>query len=148
MIPCKKIILIVFFIFLILFLIVNLKAELIINDFSFKVDLALLSSEKNRGLRGTDSLKEDQGMLFFYFNDDIRYFWMKDMNFPIDVLWIKDNKVVNISENVSISENEITKMNSVYPADKVLELKAGTILKHNIKINDKVVITRYFLIDL
>ncbi|MDD3293001.1 MAG: DUF192 domain-containing protein, partial [Candidatus Pacebacteria bacterium] len=66
-------------------------------------------------------------------------FWMKDMQFPIDILWVNGNKIVNISENVPIYTNEeITRMNSVYPIDKVIELKAGTVSKYGIKINDEV----------
>jgi len=137
----KKILLILFVLIIGYFLISNAKAEIMINDSVFNVDLALFSDKKTKGLGGIDSIEENNGMLFVYFNNDIRYFWMKDMDFPIDILWIKGNKIINISENVPVyTDEQITRINSVYPVDRVLELKAGTILKHNIKINDKVII--------
>ena len=137
----KKILLILFVLIVGYFLISNAKAEIMINDSVFNVDLALFSDKKTKGLGGIDSIEENNGMLFVYFNNDIRYFWMKDMDFPIDILWIKGNKIINISENVPVyTDEQITRINSVYPVDRVLELKAGTILKHNIKINDKVII--------
>jgi len=137
----KKILLILFVLIIGYFLISNAKAEIMINDSVFNVDLALFFDKKTKGLSGIDSIEENNGMLFVYFNNDIRYFWMKDMDFPIDILWIKGNKIINISENVPVyTDEQITRINSVYPVDRVLELKAGTILKHNIKINDKVII--------
>ena len=137
----KKILLILFVLIVGYFLISNAKAEIMINDSVFNVDLALFSDKKTKGLSGIDSIEENNGMLFVYFNNDIRYFWTKDMNFPIDILWIKGNKIINISENVPVyTDEQITRMNSVYPVDRVLELKAGTVSKYNIKINDKVII--------
>ena len=137
----KKILLILFVLIIGYFLISNAKAEIMINDSVFNVDLALFFDKKTKGLSGIDSIEENNGMLFVYFNNDIRYFWMKDMDFPIDILWIKGNKIINISENVPVyTDEQITRINSVYPVDRDLELKAGTILKHNIKINDKVII--------
>ena len=137
----KKILLILFVLIIGYFLISNAKAEIMINDSVFNVDLALFFDKKTKGLSGIDSIEENNGMLFVYFNNDIRYFWMKDMDFPIDILWIKGNKIINISENVPVyTDEQITRMNSVYPVDRVLELKAGTVSKYNIKINDKVII--------
>lgn len=137
----KKILLIIFITIVGYFFISNLKAEIIINDIAFDVDIAFLLNKKIKGLGGKEYLKDNQGMLFLYFNNDVKYFWMKDMNFPIDVLWIKDNRIINISENVPLYTNgETTRMNSIYPTNKVLELKAGTVFKHNIKIDDEIII--------
>ncbi|GMX58420.1 MAG: hypothetical protein MCSN_0740 [Candidatus Microsyncoccus archaeolyticus] len=129
------------FVLSIIILIVNLKAEIIINDAVFDVKVLVFNSEKIKGLGGKQELKDNQGMLFVYLNEDKRYFWMKDMNFPIDVLWIRDNKIVNISENVPIlTKGEITRINSLYNVDKVLEIKAGSVSKYNINIDDEIII--------
>ncbi|MDD5012887.1 MAG: DUF192 domain-containing protein [Candidatus Pacebacteria bacterium] len=121
------------------FFISYLKAEIIINENIFNTDVVVFQWDKLKGLGGKEELKDDEGMFFLYLNKDIRSFWMKDMQFPIDILWVNGNKIVNISENVPIYTNEeITRMNSVYPIDKVIELKAGTVSKYGIKINDEV----------
>ena len=134
----KKILLIILFIIIAgYFLIVNLKAEIIINNSIFNTEVAIFNQARGFGLRS--EIKEDQGMLFLFFGEDIRYFWMKDMQFPLDFVWIKGDRVVNVTENVPVYINgEFTKINSM--ADKVLELKAGSILKYGIKIGDEVVI--------
>jgi len=109
-------------------LLLNLKAEIIINNAVFDVNLSIFTYEKVKGLGKISSIDDNQGMLFYYLNSSVREFWMKDMQFPIDVLWIKDNKIVNISENVPIHINgEITRMNSLYEVDRVLELKANSV---------------------
>jgi len=122
-------------------LLLNLKAEIIINNAVFDVNLSIFNYEKVKGLGKISSIDDNQGMLFYYLNSSVREFWMKDMQFPIDVLWIKDNKIVNISENVPIHINgEITRMNSLYEVDRVLELKANSVSKNNIKIGDEIII--------
>jgi len=134
----KKALLIILLVFILsYFLIVNLKAEVKINNSIFNVEVEILNQARGLGLRS--EIKEDQGMLFLFLNNDVRYFWMKDMQFPLDFVWIQGNKVVNITENVPIYTNEeFTSLNS--EADKVLELKAGSVSKYGIKIGDEVVI--------
>lgn len=55
-----------------------------------------------KGLGGRDSLQQDQGMLFVFKSLGKYSFWMKDMNFAIDIVWIDSNKkVIDIESNVS-----------------------------------------------
>ena len=59
-----------------------------------KVDLALTKDAQAQGLSGRNGLKEKEGMLFVFDNSDIHSFWMKDMNFPIDIIWLDEAKKV------------------------------------------------------
>ncbi|HTE48328.1 MAG TPA: DUF192 domain-containing protein [Candidatus Paceibacterota bacterium] len=67
---------------------------------SIKVELAITPAELARGLSGRKGLASDEGMLFT-FNQPGRYpFWMKDMNFPIDIIWLdEDLKVIYIKKD-------------------------------------------------
>jgi uncharacterized membrane protein (UPF0127 family) len=66
---------------------------------SYVVDTERLRS---RGLSNKSSLPEDEGMLFVFDESDIHSFWMKDMNFDIDIIWINENgSVVYIVQNAS-----------------------------------------------
>lgn len=134
----KKALLIILLVFIFgYFLIVNLKAEVKINNTIFNVEVEIFNQARGLGLR--TEIKEDQGMLFLFLNNDIRYFWMKDMQFSLDFVWIEGNRVVNITENVPIyTDGKFTRLNS--EADKVLEFKAGSISKYGIKIGDEVII--------
>lgn len=57
--------------------------------------------EMERGLSGRTSLDPTEGMLFIFPNNGYHGIWMKEMNFPIDIVWVDSSfKVVSIEENV------------------------------------------------
>jgi len=106
--------------------------------------LLLTHDEKERqiGLSGRDSLPKDQGMIFQFENPDYYGFWMKDMKFPIDIIYIKDDKIVTIFPDVPSpqSENDIPPvLRPSQPADTVLEINSGESQKNGFKIGDSVV---------
>lgn len=92
---------------------------------SIDVELALTGEARERGLSGRDFLGDNAGMLFVFPSDDRYGFWMKDMNFPLDIIWFDQNfKVVDVAESVS----PVTFPNSFLPRDAaryVLEINAG-----------------------
>jgi uncharacterized protein len=106
---------------------------------NIKVDLALTEAEQAQGLSGRPSLAEDEGMLFVFANPGKYLFWMKDMNFPIDMIWLSsDLKVVYIEKNATPES---------YPetfgpgpndgeAKYVLEVVSGFSDKNNLKVGD------------
>lgn len=102
------------------------------------VKLAKTGEEQARGLSGLDSLGRNEGMLFVFESSQKQSFWMKDMNFPIDIIWIDENKiVVYIKENAkpeSYPETFISVEDSKY----VLEVFAGFSKENNLKQGDRV----------
>src|SRR3989344_4432018 len=90
---------------------------------------------RERGLSLRDSLEEDTGMLFVFPNDARHSFWMKDMKFPIDIVWIsKEGKVVDIQHEVA---PETYPEYSFAPQDiarYVLELRAGWAKEHDVSV--------------
>ncbi len=105
---------------------------------NIKVDLAESAGAQARGLGGRLSLLSNEGMLFVFQKSGIYSFWMKGMNFPIDIVWIdEDLRVVYIKENAlpsSYPESFSPGQNSKY----VLEVSALFSEKHNLKIGDGV----------
>jgi len=77
-----------------------------------------------------------EGMIFVFDKPDFYYFWMKDMKFPLDFIFIKNNEVVDLLENIA-PETYPKSFTSKVKADKVIELNAGEIKKSGIKIGDK-----------
>ena len=77
-------------------------------------------------------------MLFIFPDKNIRVFWMKDMNFDIDLLWIDDDKIIGYEKNMLglIRSDKLPKFTSPQEIDKVLEIKAGLIDILDIKIGD------------
>ncbi len=77
------------------------KVWIEVGDTSLKVDLADTYKERTLGLSGKKDLKTGEGMLFVFENEGIYSFWMKDMNFAIDIVWIdKEGVVIGIEKNV------------------------------------------------
>jgi len=109
-----------------------------IGDEIIKVDLALTPTEQELGLSIKDNLKNDEGMLFIFNNSGVYPFWMKDMSFPIDIIWIGDDfRIVYIKKDAkkdSYPEIFDPNKNSKY----VLEVNALFSEKKNLKEGDKV----------
>ena len=93
---------------------------------------------QTQGLSGRNKLKEDEGMLFVFNHIGQYPFWMKDMNFAIDIIWLgEDLSVVFIKKNAlpeSYPETFTPSQNAKY----VLEVSSQFLKKNNIKIGDKV----------
>lgn len=100
------------------------------------VEIQDTDSERNKGLSGRSSLAEGRGMLFVFEGDGIYSFWMKDMLFPIDIIWISSNgNIVDINENVAPDTYPKT-FSSQSPARYVLELPANTVKRLRISVGD------------
>ena len=97
----------------------------VVDSQKIDVEIAKNSAEFAKGLGGRSCILPDQGM-FFAFNKPGRYpFWMKEMKFPIDIIWIGTNhKVVYMEINKSPSTYPDSFENQA-PAQYVLELKAN-----------------------
>jgi uncharacterized protein len=107
----------------------------------FTVELATTTTEQMRGLSFRASLAKGSGMLFT-FSPGIQNFWMKDMNFPIDIIWIASGKVVGFAEHAAPQPGaplwELTVYTSPDGVDRVLEVNAGTVTQDDIKVGDTV----------
>lgn len=105
---------------------------------TFSVGLALNEAERAQGLSGRRSLAKNSGLLFVFDSPDKHGFWMKDMNFPIDIMWIDAQmKIVHIESNVSPKTYPKTFFPPT-PDRFVLETPAGSLKSHNISEGDTV----------
>lgn len=119
------------------------RAEVTINDHTFRVDVASTAAELQEGLSGRDSLPEDEGMLFLFEEAEQHSFWMNEMNFPIDIIFIRENTIVSIEHNAPAPESDDQEL-PIYqpsePIDKVLEINAGLSKEYNFQPGDEVMI--------
>lgn len=119
------------------------EGSITINDKKFNLYVADTVEELQKGLSGRDNLKDDEGMLFVFSEKGEHAFWMRDMKFPIDIIFINDNKIVDIYRNVQPPEdNSSTSQLPTYapsePSNYVLEVKAGLSEKNDITEGDTV----------
>lgn len=110
-----------------------------INHKVFKAEIVKDSWELEKGLGGRTSLAENRGMLFIFSKEDYYQFWMKGMNFSIDILWINQGRIVDIKEKAPVPvTNYLESYRPEAPAKYVLEIGAGLAEKYGIKVGDVV----------
>ncbi|MBN2094296.1 MAG: DUF192 domain-containing protein [Candidatus Zambryskibacteria bacterium] len=100
------------------------------------IEIADTDIKKIIGLSNREDLKKEEALLFVFETPGLYSFWMKDMNFPIDIAWIDENKkIIHIESKVLPSTYpKIFVSNS--PAKYVLETQAGFFEDSEIKIGD------------
>ncbi len=120
----------------------NLK----IKDKIISVAIADTPEKQIQGLSGQKTLGENQGMLFKFSKQSQVSFWMKDMNFNLDIIWIENKKIIGITADVPAPVNNkrydaqdtsLPRYSSPGPVDAVLEVNAGWSKKNNIKVGDE-----------
>lgn len=106
-------------------------------DIDISIEEATTQSEREKGLGNRDNLRQDKGMLFVFESVDYHCFWMKDMKFSIDIIWLdEERKVVDIMQNVdpaTYPENFCPKA----PAKYVLEVNSGLTASSGVGLGSK-----------
>lgn len=111
--------------------------KILINNLAIPVELANTPEKQINGLSYREKLEADSGMLFIFNNYQVRGFWMKEMNFPIDIIWIANGQIVGIEKNVPVSTaTPLPVYYSPQEVNLVLEVNAGFSDKNNIKVGD------------
>lgn len=112
----------------------------VIGNAQLKVKIVDDDSKRKKGLGGIESLDDDKGMLFVFDESGYYGIWMKDMNFPIDIIWLNEaHQVADYQENVS-PDTYPKVFKPLVEAKYVLETNAGFIKKEGIKIGDEMTI--------
>jgi hypothetical protein len=110
-----------------------------VNSLNVKVELADTDILRYQGLSNHPKLCEFCGMLFIFPDKQVRTFVMRDMLFPLDIIFINDNKVVKIESNLEPEGNQyLTPYSSDVPADFVLEVNSGFTDKYSIEIGQEI----------
>ena len=110
-----------------------------IGDAVYVVDLAVTPTERTQGLSGRPSMAVERGMLFVYEEDRARTFWMPNMHFPLDMVWIQaDCTVAGVTADVPNPPLDTPRDQlELYPSAGlvrfILELNAGQAAEHGIE---------------
>lgn len=111
-------------------------SQIQIGDTIVQVDVADTDSTREQGLSGRDPLPPGRGMLFVFDSPMIPGFWMKDMRFALDMLFIDPlGKIVTIDRNL-LPSTYLQSPPEVFrpsaPVMYVLEVPAGFAKAHGI----------------
>jgi uncharacterized membrane protein (UPF0127 family) len=105
-----------------------------------EVDIVYTPAKIEKGLMFRKRLNQDKGMLFVMPHYTMIHFWMKNTYIPLDILFIKEDTIIDIKENTTpLSLNKIT---SAHAYTMAIEVNAGYCKKNNITIGDKFKIKR------
>lgn len=92
---------------------------------TYVLDVAATNGARAKGLSDRQSMSPNRGMLFIYPDDTRHCFWMKDMHFPLDIIWIDPSKrVTHVEPGVPPNSYPQTFCPTA-PAQYVIELNAG-----------------------
>lgn len=119
------------------------KVSLNVKSLSINATAAITPSDRKKGLSKRDLLPLTEGMLFVFEKSGLWGFWMKDMKFAIDIIWIDENKkIVDISRNLPPEPDKKDRELTVYKSNAqvmyVLEINAGLADFNSLAIGDTV----------
>ncbi|HEY4493594.1 MAG TPA: DUF192 domain-containing protein [Candidatus Paceibacterota bacterium] len=103
-----------------------------------QLEIADSPAERTQGLSDRVSLPDDSGMLFIFDEPGYYSFWMKNMNFPLDIIWLDENwRVVWIDENI-LPETYPALFNPPSPIKFVLEINTGKARELELRLGERV----------
>jgi|SRR3989338_4612398 len=102
------------------------------------VEVVDTKEKRDKGLSGRERLPKGEGMLFVFEEPNFYTFWMPDMRFAIDIIWISSEKrVVDITPGVP-PDSYPQLFSPEEPAQYVLEVPAGVVMKEGWGVGDSV----------
>lgn len=109
---------------------------LVMDGNKYNVEIADTEEKHSKGLSGRESLPAETVLLFDFSRSDYWGIWMKDMNFPIDIIWLdKQYKVLDVIMNAS--PNSFPKVYKPHaPAAFVIETNTGFAVENNVQPGD------------
>jgi len=108
-----------------------------------RVEIASQPADWYQGLSDRSDLCADCGLLFNFSDREVREFVMRRMNFPLDIVFVDQQRVVKIAANLPPEGQEPEQIySSDQPVDQVLEIPANYCLQHDIKVGDPVFIIK------
>lgn len=122
------------------------RADVAFSDRTVHVLIPLTPERQRQGLAGRKRLSDSEGMLWIYEPVERPSFWMKDMEVSIDIIWLRNGQVVEISRDLPLPNPDPIGRLPIYQpqtaVDAVLEVAAGFAARHDIKPGDPVVVER------
>lgn len=101
----------------------EIPRQVSIGEVLYSLEVADSEEERATGLGGRDSLCERCAMLFVFDQSGKHGFWMKEMRFPLDIVWLRDGTIVHIKQYVLPEDREVYRPS--VEANQVLEFNAG-----------------------
>ena len=113
------------------------KNYAVINDRKIFLAIADTPQKQAQGLMYIKQMPENYGMIFLFNRAEPRSFWMKNVKIPLDIIFIRKQKIINIHKNVPVDrENKGLLYKSAFKSDSAIEVNGGFCDRYNVKPGD------------
>ncbi|NLF84114.1 MAG: DUF192 domain-containing protein [Candidatus Gastranaerophilales bacterium] len=104
------------------------------------LEIADTPEKQFKGLMHIKQLPENHGMIFLFNKAEPRSFWMKNMEMPIDIIFLRNRKIITIHRNIQ-PDNGGKLYPSAYKSDCAIEVNAGFCDKYNVQEGDFILLS-------
>lgn len=105
------------------------------------VEIPETLEEQSIGFMNRDQITYDQGMLFIFSEPRIASMWMKNVNFPLDMIFIDNRQLIlNIEKNTKPRTSDLYESKGL--CKYVVEVLGGFCEKYKVEKGQKVVLKR------
>ena len=112
------------------------------NGAKILTEIKATDADRAQGMMFRDSLEEGRGMLFVHERPGQYGYWMFNCRIPLDIIWLDSSKtIVEMSPDTPPCKTEAAQCPSYggkQTSQFVVELQAGSIARHGLKIGDKI----------
>ena len=112
------------------------------NQKKIVLEFADTALKREQGLSRRDALAANTGMLFVFDSEGIYPFWMPEMKFSLDMIWLDGRyEIVYLAQNVppATSEADLIRYTNAQPAKYVLEVNAGVAETNQLQVGDQLI---------
>ncbi len=116
----------------------TLQRKVCFKDYCLEAEVVNSRPQIQQGLMFRESIADNQGMLFVFEKEGSYSFWMKNMNFALDIIWIDANKrIVDMKEDAQPCKESCQSLASVAGAKYVLEVNSGFVKRNKVKTGEQ-----------
>ena len=107
------------------------------DDITLLLEISDNFQKRKIGLMNRESLKSNQGMIFIYERLEPINIWMFNTLIPLDIIFLKENKIIKITHNAMPCLDLPCKLYpSLEPVDMIIEINGGQAKILNLKVGD------------
>ena len=112
--------------------------QIVIGGVTLNLEIAATAADQQKELSDRTSMAPDHGMLFVFDSEGNWGFWMKDMRFPLDIIWFDSQRDAVFIEQALLpcTLQDCPVYTPPVKAMYVLEVNAGLVRAYNISLGD------------
>jgi uncharacterized membrane protein (UPF0127 family) len=108
---------------------------------TIQLEVAQTPEQQAMGLMFRSELADDRGMLFPFDRPRFTRFWMRNVEIPLDMIFMNGDEVVAIADSVPpCTETPCPTYGPDVPVSQVIELRGGRAAELGLEVGDRITI--------